>query len=213
MMEWWRVTELFAKKPRKSLQRHRQRSPSVAKADSPGDSALASKGTGLRGARKRRDSKPSWRRSLKYWYWRLVRLRGQPEALARGIACGVFAGLFPFFGSQTLLAVLLAFLFRGNKILALVGPWISNPLTSVPIYAFNFYVGKWLLNDHTPTDINWHSWEDIKELGIEIIWPLFVGCVVVGLVCAIISYFLGLWLIRRVRASHHARPRPRRLEH
>jgi len=213
MMEWWKVTDLFAKKLRKSLQRHRQRSPSVAKAGSPGDSALASKDTGLRGARKPRDSKPSWRRRLKYFYWLLVRLRGQPEALARGIACGVFAGLFPFFGSQTLLAVLLAFLFRGNKILALVGPWISNPFTSVPIYAFNFYVGKWLINDHTPTDINWHSWEDIKELGIEIIWPLFIGCVVVGLVCAIISYFLGLWLIRRVRASHHARPRSRRLEH
>lgn len=227
---------MFAKKSRKSLQRHSPRSPSVAKADSLGEGtprqhttlkhgaqgdcpemsqdALKPKGTTTRkGDRKTRGSKQSWRRRIQYYYWRLVRLRGKPEALARGLACGVFAGLFPFFGSQTLLAILLAFLFRGNKILALVGPWISNPFTSVPIYAFNFYIGKWLLNDHTPTEINWHSWEDIKELGVEIIWPLFVGCVVVGLVCAIVSYFLGLQLIHRVRASSQQRHRRKRMKH
>jgi uncharacterized protein (DUF2062 family) len=69
-------------------------------------------------------------------------LKGTPKALARGLACGVFAGLFPFAGSQTVLALLLAFILRGNKILAAVGPWISNPFTSVPIYVFNFQVGR-----------------------------------------------------------------------
>jgi uncharacterized protein (DUF2062 family) len=154
-----------------------------------------------------RGSKKSFRRRLQYFYWRLVRLQGSPQALARGLACGVFAGLFPFFGSQTVLALLLAVLFRGNKILAAVGPWISNPFTSVPIYVFNFQVGKWLLNDRSSTELSLQSWQDVKELGIEIIWPLFVGCVVVGSICAILSYFLGLWLIRRVRASQQRRRR------
>jgi hypothetical protein len=162
--------------------------------------------------RKQRGFKQSFKRRLRYFYWRLVRLRGRPEVLARGLACGVFAGLFPFFGSQTLLGVLLAIIFRGNKILAVVGPWISNPFTSVPIYAFNFHVGKWLLNDHSSTQISLQSWQDVKELGLEIIWPLFLGCVVVGLVCAICSYFLGLWLIRRVRASNQQRHRHRALK-
>jgi uncharacterized protein (DUF2062 family) len=159
-----------------------------------------------------RGSKRNFRRTLKYLYWRLVRLQGRPETLARGLACGVFAGLFPFFGSQTLLAILLAVLFRGNKILAAVGPWISNPLTSVPIYAFNFHVGKWLLSDRTPSDLSFQSWEDVKELGLEILWPLFVGCVAVGSVFAIFSYFLGLWLIQRVRASNQQRHRRKRLK-
>lgn len=163
--------------------------------------------------RKLKDFRQRFWRQLQYWYWRLVRLRGQPETLARGLACGVFAGLFPFFGSQTLLALLLAFIFRGNKILAAVGPWISNPFTSVPIYAFNFYVGKWLIGDRTLTEISWDSWQNLKELGLEIIWPLFVGCVAVGSVCAVISYFLGLWLICRIRASHESRQRKRRLKH
>jgi len=165
---------------------------------------------------KLRGSKKSVRRRLQYFYWRLVRLQGTPEKLARGLACGVFAGLFPFFGSQTLLALLLAVLLRGNKILAAVGPWISNPLTSVPIYAFNFQVGKWLLKDNDVTDISdisLNSWQEVKELGLEIIWPLFVGCVAVGLVCAVCSYFLGLWLIHRVRRSQQSRHRRKRLKH
>lgn len=163
--------------------------------------------------RKLKRSNSKWQRRIKYFYWRLVRLRGHPKELARGLACGVFAGVFPFFGSQTLLAVLLAFIFRGNKILAVVGPWISNPFTSIPIYAFNFQVGKWLLNEHTPTEIDLGSWQDIKELGLEIIWPLFVGCFTVGTVLAIFSYFLGLWAIRRVRASNQRRHRHKRMKH
>ena len=160
--------------------------------------------------RKLRGSKRSFRRRLEYFYWRLVRLQGSPKVLARGFACGIFAGLFPFAGSQTVLALLLAFILRGNKILATVGPWISNPFTSVPIYLFNFKVGKWLLNDHSVSELRFQSWEDLKELGIEILWPLFVGCVTVGFVCAIISYFLGLWLIHKVRTSPQRR-RQRRL--
>lgn len=168
------------------------------------------KPTSLRNS-KLKGYKQNFKRRLKYYYWRIVRLRGKPEALARGLACGVFAGFFPFFGSQTLLAVLLAVILRGNKILAAVGPWISNPFTSVPIYAFNFHIGKRLLNDHSSSDLSLQSWQDVKELGIEIIWPLFVGCVAVGLIGGICSYFLGLWLIRRARASYNARHRRKRL--
>jgi len=50
-------------------------------------------------------------------------------------------------------------------------------------------------------------------LGLEILWPLFVGCVAVGSVFAIFSYFLGLWLIHRVRASNQQRYRRKRLKH
>ena len=129
-------------------------------------------------------------------------MQGKPEAIARGLACGVFAGLFPIFGLQTIVGVLLAVLLRGNKIIAAAGTWVSNPLTYVPIYAFNFHVGKWLLNQDLLTDVSLQSWEQVKALGSEIILTLFVGCFAVGLVGGIGSYFLGLWLIRRVRTSY-----------
>ncbi|NEP02070.1 MAG: DUF2062 domain-containing protein [Symploca sp. SIO2E9] len=148
-----------------------------------------------------RNSRHSWLRGLKYLYWRLVRLQGSPERLARGLACGVFAGLFPLFGIQIIIGVLLAFIVRGNKIIAAAGTWISNPLTYVPIYAFNFHVGQWLLNEKVITDINLESWQEVKDFGSAMLLTLLVGCFAVGLVSAIVSYLLGLWLIRRYRNS------------
>ena len=71
----------------------------------------------------------SWQQRWRHWYGRLVRLQGKPEAIARGLACGVFAGLFPIFEFQTIVGVFLVFIFPGNKILAAAGTWISNPLS------------------------------------------------------------------------------------
>jgi len=152
---------------------------------------------------KLRDPQPSLRRRLKYFYWRLVRMQGSSAAIARGFACGVFAGMFPLFGLQTIIGVLLAVPLRGNKILAITGTWISNPLTYVPIYTFNFHVGQWLLNKPDLISINFDSWQQVKGLGAEIILILLVGCFAVGLASSILSYFLGLQLINRFRAAYH----------
>ncbi|MFS8808493.1 DUF2062 domain-containing protein, partial [Synechococcus sp. R6-10] len=86
----------------------------------------------------RRD--PSWKRWLRYLYLRLLRLQSSPKEIARGLAVGVFAGCFPIFGFQTLAALVLAVPFRGNKLAAAAGTWVSNPFTYVPIYAFNYQV-------------------------------------------------------------------------
>jgi uncharacterized protein len=147
--------------------------------------------------RPKRDLQHLWR----YFYLRFVRLRGTPEAIARGAAAGIFAGWFPLIATQMAAAILLAALVRGNKIVAATATWVSNPLTFVPIYAFNFQVGKWLLrSDNESFSIeNLHSWQGILELGSDVLTILLVGCFVVGSICAIASYFLCLWLVCRVR--------------
>ena len=141
-----------------------------------------------------------WKRKLRYLYLRIIRLRSTTPAIARGLAMGVFAGLFPFFGAQTLLGVLLAILVRGNKITAAVGTWISNPLTYIPIYLFNFKVGQFLLGTHyLSTDIDWTSSTEILEAGKTFIATVLLGCTVVGAIVAINAYFIGLWLIPKLR--------------
>ena len=67
---------------------------------------------------------------------------GSPFFNAKGAALGVFSGCFPFFGFQTLLGVFLAKLAKGNIFLAVIGTWISNPLTYIPLYYFNYQVGS-----------------------------------------------------------------------
>lgn len=145
--------------------------------------------------------KPSlWQRKLRYLYLRLIRLRSTTPAIARGLAVGVFAGLFPFFGAQTILGLVLAMAVRGNKLTAAVGTWISNPLTYVPIYIFNFNVGQLILGtDELSTDVDWTSTEELLKAGWAFGITLMLGCVVVGAIAGILSYFLGLWLIPRIR--------------
>ncbi|MFS8859933.1 DUF2062 domain-containing protein [Synechococcus sp. B60.2] len=141
-----------------------------------------------------------WRRWLRYLYLRLLRMQSSPKEIARGLAAGVFAGCFPIFGFQTLVALLLAVPLRGNKLVAAAGTWVSNPLTYVPIYAFNYRVGEWLLGSRTAFATselvvaqNWMQW------GLEVSGTLFVGCAFVGFWGALVSYFLGLWLVQRIR--------------
>ncbi len=146
----------------------------------------------------RRDS--GWGRWLRYWYLRLVRLQSSPEEIARGLAAGVFAGCFPIFGFQTLAALLLAVPLRGNKLVAAAGTWVSNPLTYVPVYAFNYRVGEWLLGSRTAfATAELVAAQNWMQLGLEVAGTLFVGCAFVGFWGALASYFLGLWLVRRIR--------------
>ncbi|WP_051822658.1 DUF2062 domain-containing protein [Desulfonatronum thiodismutans] len=61
-------------------------------------------------------------------------LRTDPDALARGVAVGLFIGLTPTFGVQTALIVVGCILLRGNVCSALAASWVCNPLTIIPLY-------------------------------------------------------------------------------
>ncbi|MEM8502008.1 MAG: DUF2062 domain-containing protein [Cyanobacteria bacterium P01_D01_bin.1] len=135
-----------------------------------------------------------WRRLLRYFYIRFLRMQGSPQAIARGIAAGVFAGAFPLLGFQTIIGVAIAAITRGNKIMAAAGTWISNPLTYVPIFALNFQVGCWLLR--LPNDIVIPSasagMQEWMSLGMSATAALMVGSCIVGAVASLIAYYLGL---------------------
>lgn len=66
------------------------------------------------------------------------------------VSCGVAAGLFAAFiplPLQTIIAICLAILFRGNLIIAVVITWISNPVTFVPIVYLIYKVGEWVTGE------------------------------------------------------------------
>ncbi|AFY69516.1 Protein of unknown function DUF2062 [Thalassoporum mexicanum PCC 7367] len=150
--------------------------------------------------------KKGWQRQLRYIYLRVIRSNSSPKSIARGLAAGVFSGMFPFFGLQTIIALVLAFVLRGNKLVAAIATWISNPITYIPLYMFNFYLGKWLLGGNkavpfSPMDIG--SWNELGSLGGMVLGSLLLGCLVSGTIAGVISYFVGVWLFRRVRKAHY----------
>jgi hypothetical protein len=137
---------------------------------------------------------------VRYFYWRFLRLQGTPEQLSRGIASGVFSGCYPLFGFQTIIGIGVATVLRGNRIMAAAATWISNPFTYLPIFAFNFQVGHWMLGggpvnvfDDLDTLRGW------RDMGTDVTVRLMLGSTVVGIITGIISYFVGVWLIRRIR--------------
>lgn len=155
-------------------------------------------------------TKPRRRNTLNYWLkkpFRLMmislrKLRGHPEFVARGIAVGVFAGCFPFFGFQSIIGIILATLVQGSRISAIAGTWISNPVTYLPIFFLNFKVGQWILRGEN--NFNPHSTDSLETflaLGPKLVITLIVGCSVVGAISGIISYFASFYILKRLRQS------------
>ncbi len=126
------------------------------------------------------------------WLWHHEGSHGQR---ARGLAAGVFMGCFPFFGLQILLGVALASLVRGNHILAAAGTWISNPLTYVPLYWFNYQLGCALLGPGpVMPSLQQLRQVPVWKLGLAMGGRLMLGSAVVGLVSAALLGG-GYWLL------------------
>jgi uncharacterized protein (DUF2062 family) len=152
-------------------------------------------------SKKKQKQKSLLTRAFKYYKLRLFRLRSSPQKIARGLAVGTFAGCFPLFGLQIIIAVFLAIIFRGNKLAAMAGTWISNPFTYIPLFWFNFEVGRLfllLLNFHVPSQtknkMEWEfdSWQNLTDAGFEITTTLLIGSLIIGLLVSLIVYLVTL---------------------
>lgn len=64
------------------------------------------------------------------------------EGVARGVAVGLFIGLTPTVGVQTLLMIVGCIVLRGNFPVAFLMSWVSNPFTVVPLYWWFNVMGK-----------------------------------------------------------------------
>ena len=148
-----------------------------------------------------RTFKGAGKRRLRYFYLRFLRMQGSSEAIARGLAAGVFMGMFPVFGFQILLGILLASIIQGNKPIAAAATWISNPLTYVPIFALNFHIGQWVLgtNQLVFRDLEAMQLGELLKLGPTFITTFLVGCVIMGTSASSVAYISGLWIVRHLR--------------
>ena len=93
----------------------------------------------------------------------LVELMGRaegPERVAAAVALGVGVGLSPFIGFHFILAVVLAFAFRLNKLDTVLGSFAGNPWTLPPLYAMGYRVGRVLLG-YAPARVPPLQWQRI----------------------------------------------------
>ena len=99
----------------------------------------------------------------------------------------------------------LASLVRGNHILAAAGTWISNPLTYIPLYWFNYAVGCRVLGPGPalPT-LEVLQQGGLLKLGLAMSSRLLLGSTLVGLASAGLFGGIYWWLLKRSKgASSH----------
>ena len=134
-------------------------------------------------------------RRFLFWLWQQ---EGSPAQLSRGIAVGVFSGCFPFFGLQTILGIMLASIFRGNRLLAATGTWISNPFTYLPLYWFNFKIGSYLLGgERDVRNFTYLNTQELWDQGIFFSIRILLGSTVVGIIAGLVSGFICYFLVKK----------------
>lgn len=145
---------------------------------------------------------------------RVLRLKGDPFSLARGVGIGVFVGLTPTIPFHTALTGLFCLLCRGNVLAGIASNvLVSNPVTIPLHYAAAWVVGSLLFPGASSWDqvsgilaeIRHASLLDVPTIlgyGLRILGPLLLGGVLIALPPAILAYFL---VLRSYIALHRRR--------
>ncbi len=158
------------------------------------------------------------KRLLRYYYLRFIRLRGDPHELALGMSFGIFTGMMPIMPFQMALALALALFFKGSKITAALGTWVSNPLNWYFLYYFSYKIGVHILGLHGQEALfssimaavrsgqeSMVIVEKILSSGGLMVATFLVGGLIMGTVFAIPSYFIFLVIFKKIRAWRELR--------
>ena len=154
---------------------------------------------------------------LRPTFRRLLALDDPPERTALAFSIGVFVAFSPFLGLHTILATLIAFAFRFNKIAIYTGTFVNNPfLTLAPIIVASYAVGAVLLGRplrippegmellRHPRPFSGSYYHQIFSQSWQLVEPFAVGGMVLSVVCSLAAYPITLWALRahRRRQAH-----------
>ena len=159
-------------------------------------------------------------RRLKDLLQKLLHIEDSPERTALAYSVGVFLGFSPFLGLHTLVGVLLAFLFRLNRVAVLLGVWSNTPWWLVPYYAVATWFGTRLMgveiqretllalfHQGTQEGFQMNFWK-----GLTGQWPLLLGFGIGSLVFAFLLslavYPISLRWIKLYRSRKCGPPGP-----
>lgn len=147
----------------------------------------------------------------------IFQVKDSPHRIALAFALGVFMGISPFLGLHYIGAIMLAWLFRLNKLVTIIGVSVNNPWTIVPLSSFCAWIGAKLIGiKQVLPEIDWKGLSltniikkitdmDTVIIIIKKLMPLiksfFVGSLVICILSAIASYFIIKVLAVRYRSN------------
>lgn len=147
----------------------------------------------------------------------IFQVRESPHRIALAFAVGVFMGISPLLGLHYVGGIMLAWLFRLNKLVTAIGVTVNNPWTIVPISSFCAWFGAKILRiNQVLPEVDWKSLSLTNIIGkmtdmdtflvivnklMPLIKSFFVGSFVICIISAVISYFIIKVLVVRYRKS------------
>jgi hypothetical protein len=141
----------------------------------------------------------------------LLHFDDPPRRLAVALAAGVFISCTPFWGLQTVLAVVVAAVLRLNRAATVLGTWLNLPWFAPFVYGAAIKIG--LLVAPGLRDADAASFDlllrDPSALSWATLWSwlrgssraLLVGSMIVGLVAGGATYAIALTALARRRGS------------
>jgi uncharacterized protein (DUF2062 family) len=153
---------------------------------------------------------------LKEHSLKLLAIRDTPEAIAGGVAIGIFFSFTPLFGLKTLLSLFFAWLTRSNLIAAVVAVTLHDvAIPFMPVlYRWEYDLGYWLLSQphEWPESFRhghlgghaWRSWTTFLSVGK----PWLVGSVIFSTPLALLSFLVTRLLVTRHRRKHPVKDFP-----
>jgi uncharacterized protein (DUF2062 family) len=141
---------------------------------------------------------------------RLLHLHDSPKRTSVAFALGIFFGFSPFIGAHTILALTVAFIFRLNRVAALIGVYVNSPWTLVPVAIASTSLGELIMGRMglSYEKFDWYELGSFRfwlHLPREIhehyhtLYPFFVGSMTIAITLGLLAYPLCLWLIQTYR--------------
>jgi len=124
------------------------------------------------------------------------------RSLAAGFAVGVFFSFTPLVTLHMVLALLVAVVFRFNKMTTIAGVWVNNPYTMPFVFYACFRLGEWLLGIRVPPpSFESYSLGSLWKAAIPYAAPLLLGTAIVGLVAAVLGYLVVYRIAVKVKSA------------
>jgi uncharacterized protein (DUF2062 family) len=132
-----------------------------------------------------------------------------PETVAASFAIGVAISFTPLFGLHWIMALLLAFILKLNKVDVLLGTLVVNPLTVPAVAAVAIPIGRFLLRarHEAIAHLPWREmlrrsfWATAAPTMRAVGFQMAVGMFFLSVVAGALTYVVLVNLIRRHRAK------------
>lgn len=130
------------------------------------------------------------------------------RSVAGAVSVGFFLAWVPV-PIQMWIAALVAVVIRVNLPIAVMGVWMTNPITVAPMFLFAANLGAWILGRELTIGEFRFSWSWLTEQTDTFWEPLLLGCFVIGLTAAVGGNLL-VRLVWRLHVLRHWQERRRR---